>query len=79
MVSSATLATPSIPKKNQIANGMEAKLPCQPCGKELDEKTLEEYCNMYFRIPLEQNATQWGIDFAMTHQELMKKYDWLHN
>lgn len=56
-----------------------AMLKMQFDSKELDEKTLEEYCNMYFRIPLEQNATQWGIDFAMTHQELMEKYDWLHN
>lgn len=46
------------------------------------EKTdlvMKEYCDMYFRIPLEQNATQWGIDFAMSHPDLMKKYSWLHN
>ena len=29
-VSSATFATPSIPRKNQIANGIAAKIPPQP-------------------------------------------------
>lgn len=39
----------------------------------------EEWCKMYFRIPLEQVATEWGIDFALSHMDLMKKYEWLHN
>lgn len=43
------------------------------------EQSLETYCNLYFRIPLEFNATLWGIDYALEHQELMKKYEWLHN
>ena len=30
IASSATLATPSIARKNQIAKGMAAKIPCQP-------------------------------------------------
>lgn len=44
-----------------------------------ENKNDEEYNNMYFRIPLEYNATMWGIEFAQTHQELMKKYAWLKN
>ena len=47
--------------------------------EELSDETLEEYCNMYFRIPLEQNATEWGIDYALSHLDLMQKYSWLHN
>lgn len=46
---------------------------------ELSDEKLEEYCNMYFRIPLEQNATEWGINYALSHLDLMQKYDWLHN
>lgn len=44
---------------------------------EKDDATLKEYDDMYFRIPLEQNATQWGIDFAMSHPELIEKYNWI--
>ena len=44
-----------------------------------DDERLEEYCDMYFRIPLEQNATEWGINYALSHLDLMQKYDWLHN
>lgn len=29
----------------------------------------------YFKIPLELNATQWGIDFAMNNKKLMDKYN----
>ena len=47
--------------------------------EELSDERLEEYCDMYFRIPLEQNATEWGIDYALSHLDLMQKYDWLHN
>ncbi|MNI05635.1 hypothetical protein D3C73_585920 [compost metagenome] len=32
MVSSATLATPSMARKNQMANGMDAKMPEYPLG-----------------------------------------------
>ena len=46
---------------------------------DLTDARCEEYCNLYFRIPLEQNATEWGIDFALSHMDLMKKYEWLHN
>lgn len=42
-----------------------------------DDAALKEYDDMYFRIPLEQNATQWGIDFAMAHPELIEKYSWI--
>ena len=47
--------------------------------EQLNDEKLEEYCDMYFRIPLEQNATEWGIDYALSHLDLMQKYDWLHN
>ena len=33
IVSSATLATPSMARKNQMANGNAAKMPVQPLGK----------------------------------------------
>lgn len=42
-----------------------------------DDAALKEYDDMYFRIPLELNATLWGIDFAMNNPELMKKYNWI--
>ena len=45
----------------------------------LTDKEMEAYCQSYYRIPLEQNATQWGIDFAMAHPQLMEKYSWLNN
>ena len=48
-------------------------------NEELDDKKLEEYNNMYFKIPLEQNATEWAIDYALSHLDLMEKYKWLHN
>ena len=28
----------------------------------------------YFKIPMELEATQWGIDFAMAYPEFMKQY-----
>lgn len=43
------------------------------------DSDIKEYNNMYFRIPLEQNATEWGINYALSHLDLMKKYNWLHN
>ena len=43
-----------------------------------NDNTLKEYCDLYFRIPLEQNATEWGINFALSHLDLMKKYEWLN-
>lgn len=46
---------------------------------ELNDEKLAEYCNIYFRIPLEKNATEWGINYALTHLELMQQFDWLHN
>lgn len=46
-------------------------------AEEIDDRRLQEYDNLYFRIPLELNATQWGIDFAMANPDIMKKYDWL--
>lgn len=30
---------------------------------------------LYYEIPMEKKATQWGIDWAMTHQNLMKIFD----
>lgn len=45
----------------------------------LTDEENEAYCQSYYRIPLEQNATQWGIDFAMAHLDLMEKYNWLNN
>ena len=44
----------------------------------LEDKQNEDDCiRTYFRIPLETKATQWGIDFAMAHPELIQKYMWL--
>lgn len=37
------------------------------------------YCNMYFNIPLERKATEWAINFALSHLDLIDKYSWLHN
>ena len=56
-----------------------AILKMQYDEEELSDERLEEYCDMYFRIPLEQNATEWGIDYVLSHLDLMQKYDWLHN
>lgn len=47
--------------------------------KDLTDAQCKEYCDLYYRIPLEQNATEWGIEFALSHMDLMKKYEWLHN
>ena len=47
--------------------------------EELDNEKMAEYCDMYFKIPLEQNATEWGINYALTHLDLMQQFDWLHN
>lgn len=44
----------------------------------LDDAKMKEYCDLYYRIPLEQNATEWGIEFALSHMDLMKKYEWLN-
>ena len=41
------------------------------------EEILKDYCFKYFNIPLERNATLWAIDFALSHKELLAKYDWL--
>ena len=39
---------------------------------------LEDRCvKAYFRIPLELKATQWGIDYAMSHPDFIQKYMWL--
>ena len=46
--------------------------------KNLDDAKMKEYCDLYYRIPLEQNATEWGIEFALSHMDLMKKYEWLN-
>ena len=56
-----------------------AILKMQYDEEELSDEKLEEYCDKYFRIPLEQNATEWGINYALSHLDLMQKYDWLHN
>lgn len=45
----------------------------------LTQTEMEEYCNEYFKIPLEWNATEWGIQFALAHPDLMEKYNWLSN
>lgn len=47
--------------------------------KELNDDKMEEYCDKYFNIPLELNATLWGIEYALSHLDIMQKYDWLHN
>lgn len=47
--------------------------------EQLSDEKMAEYCDMYFRIPLEQNATEWGINYALTHLDLMQQFDWLHN
>ena len=56
-----------------------AILKMQYDEEEFSDEKLEEYCDKYFRIPLEQNATEWGINYALSHLDLMQKYDWLHN
>ena len=42
-----------------------------------DEEKLKKYDNLYFNIPLEKNATLWGINFAMEHPQLIEKYLWI--
>src|ERR1700722_14236560 len=42
--SSATLATPSSPKKNHTANGIAAHTPIQPCGKAFRSMFAHEKC-----------------------------------
>ena len=42
-----------------------------------DEEILKDYCFKYFNIPLERSATEWAIDFALSHKELLNKYNWL--
>jgi len=44
MVSSATLVTPSMARKNQIANRMAAKAPDQPLGKVLGLRCCYSTC-----------------------------------
>ena len=39
-VSSAASGTPSTARKNQIANGKAAQMPCQPNGRKSDEPAL---------------------------------------
>ncbi len=41
-------------------------------GEDMDECVAE-----YFRIPLEREATEWAIEYAMNHPALMAKYSWL--
>ena len=43
----------------------------------LGDADLKKYCDLYYHIPLERNATEWGIEFALSHMDLMKKYEWL--
>lgn len=33
-----------------------------------------DFNKFYVRLPLEKNATQWAIDFAMLNKKLMNKY-----
>lgn len=47
--------------------------------KIIDDDKMREYCNEYFRIPLELKATIWGINYALAHLDLMTRFDWLHN
>lgn len=42
-----------------------------------NKENEEEYVKKYFRIPLETNATEWGIRFAKENPELIKKYLWI--
>lgn len=46
------------------------------CATQEEKKNL---CMNYYNIALERNATEWGIWFAETHQELIEKYNWLNN
>ena len=39
-VSSAASGTPSTARKNQIANGKAAQMPCQPNGRKSEEPAL---------------------------------------
>jgi len=40
IASSATFATPSMARKNQMAKGIAANIPCHPCGRALCCKFL---------------------------------------
>ncbi len=46
---------------------------------ENDYENLKKYCELYFKLPLEINATLWGINYALNHLDLMEKYNWLSN
>lgn len=37
--------------------------------------TAEELNQQYFEIPLEKNATLWGINYAMKNQKIMQKFN----
>ena len=63
-------------EKDMIYGLLELKYDAEEV---LTEDKLEEYCNLYFNIPLEKDATLWGIDYALSHLDLMEKYNWLHN
>lgn len=59
-------------EKDMVYGLLKATLDDNP------SEELEDMCvKAYFRIPLEEKATLWGIDFAMTHPELIQKYMWL--
>lgn len=45
--------------------------------KKENEQDVEKYVNLYFRIPLEEEATKWGINFAMKNTKLINKYKWI--
>ncbi len=45
--------------------------------EELFKKNMisaRDFNRLYVRLPLEQNATQWAIDFAMMNQKFMDEY-----
>lgn len=42
-----------------------------------EDQDAEKYNHAYFNIPLEYDATMWGLYWAKSHPEIMKKYEWL--
>ena len=55
-VSSAASGTPSTARKNQIANGKAAQMPCQPNGRKSDEPALPGSGSMLVRLEVENSG-----------------------
>ncbi|MNY24723.1 hypothetical protein D3C86_1584600 [compost metagenome] len=67
LVSSATFAIPSIPRKNQMAKGMAANTPVQPLGKALWVRLTSS--NFGNAIPENSNSSPTAKMVTMTSNE----------